>query len=126
MMLAIRAPRLVRRAARRLSSASTGPCRFPTPATSGHLASETQAKLADVEARAGFVPNIFRALWRRPAELDAFWTYHDAVMAPSDELSKADRELIVVATSGENRCHYCVAAGVRREGGFLWRRRCRG
>jgi len=89
---------------------AAGPCRFPTPATSAHLEPETRARLDEVEEKAGFVPNISRALWRRPKERDAFWAYHDVVMAGSDELSKADRELIVVATSGENRCNYCVVA----------------
>lgn len=62
---------------------------------------------SDVEEKAGFCPNIFRALWRRPKELESFWNYHDVVMEASDELSKLDKEMIVVATSGENRCHYC-------------------
>jgi uncharacterized peroxidase-related enzyme len=63
------------------------------------------------------VPNIFRALGRRPAELRAFLDYHDALMTPGEDtasgaptLSAAERELIVVATSGANHCTYCVVA----------------
>ena len=75
-----------------------------------HLRPELQAKLQEIEDKIGFTPNIFRALASRPAELEAFWAYHDVVMAPTNELSKADKEMIVVATSGENRCSYCVVA----------------
>src|SRR5499433_3071093 len=56
------------------------------------------------------MPNIFRALGHRPAELRAFLDYHDALMDRSDGLSKAERELVVVATSGANSCTYCVVA----------------
>ena len=58
----------------------------------------------------GIRPNIFRALGHRPAELRAFLDYHDALMDRSDGLSKAERELVVVATSGANHCTYCVVA----------------
>ncbi|MGH3629079.1 MAG: peroxidase-related enzyme [Sciscionella sp.] len=68
-----------------------------------------------VAEKSGFVPNVFRALARRPAELRAFLDYHDALMeSPVDPrtggLSKAERELVVVATSGANSCTYCVVA----------------
>ena len=56
------------------------------------------------------MPNIFRALGRRPAELRAFLDYHDALMDSDVGLSKAERELVVVATSGVNDCPYCVVA----------------
>ena len=63
-----------------------------------------------VQEKAGFVPNVFLALARRPAEFRAFFAYHDALMESDEGLSKAERELIVVATSGSNRCLYCVVA----------------
>jgi uncharacterized peroxidase-related enzyme len=75
-----------------------------------------------IAERSGFVPNIFRALARRPAELRAFLDYHDALMNPeicshgqgdgsaAGGLSKAERELVVVATSGANHCTYCIVA----------------
>lgn len=63
-----------------------------------------------IAERAGFVPNVFRGLARRPAELRAFLDYHDALMDSDDGLSRAERELIVVATSSANRCTYCIVA----------------
>ena len=60
--------------------------------------------------KSGFVPNVFRALAHRPAELRAFMDYHDALMERPGGLSKAERELVVVATSGANHCTYCVVA----------------
>lgn len=62
------------------------------------------------EAKAGFIPNVFVALSHRPAELRHFMDYHDEVMKDGGGLSKVDKELIVVATSGANRCLYCVVA----------------
>ncbi|MBA3907065.1 MAG: peroxidase-related enzyme [Pseudonocardiales bacterium] len=67
-------------------------------------------RVGAIAERSGFVPNVFRALARRPQELRAFLDYHDALMDSSDGLSKAERELIVVATSGANHCTYCVVA----------------
>ena len=71
-------------------------------------------RVGAIAERSGFVPNIFRALGHRPAELRAFLDYHDAVMVPRDDadpgLSRAERELVVVATSGANHCAYCVVA----------------
>lgn len=63
-----------------------------------------------VQEKAGFIPNIFLALAHRPAEFRAFFAYHDALMDSDIGLSKAERELIVVATSGLNQCQYCVVA----------------
>ncbi|MEO1057675.1 MAG: peroxidase-related enzyme [Actinomycetota bacterium] len=63
-----------------------------------------------VQEKSGFVPNVFLAFARRPAEFRAFFAFHDALMESSDGLSKAERELIVVATSATNRCFYCVVA----------------
>jgi uncharacterized peroxidase-related enzyme len=71
---------------------------------------DLRSRVGAVAERSGFVPNVFRALARRPAELRAFLDYHDALMDKTDGLSKAERELIVVATSGANRCIYCVVA----------------
>lgn len=80
---------------------------------------DIRARLAPTAEKSGFVPNVFRALARRPAELRAFLDYHDALMDPdpspagsghSPSLSKAERELIVVATSAANDCTYCVVA----------------
>lgn len=63
-----------------------------------------------VQERSGFVPNVFLAFARRPAEFRAFFAYHDALMDSNEGLSKAERELIVVATSATNHCLYCVVA----------------
>ena len=65
---------------------------------------------ASIAEKSGFVPNVFRALARRPRELRAFLDYHDALMDSDDGLCKAERELVVVATSGANHCTYCVVA----------------
>jgi uncharacterized peroxidase-related enzyme len=63
-----------------------------------------------VQEKSGFVPNVFLALARRPDEFRAFFAYHDALMEKRGGLSKAEREMIVVATSGLNQCQYCVVA----------------
>ena len=66
--------------------------------------------IAAVQEKSGFVPNVFLALARRPDEFRAFFAYHDALMEKPGGLSKAEREMIVVATSGLNQCCYCVVA----------------
>ena len=71
---------------------------------------DLRERIGVVAEKSGFVPNVFRALARRPAELRAFLDYHDALMESSDGLSKAERELVVVATSAANNCTYCVVA----------------
>ncbi|GAA0942132.1 peroxidase-related enzyme [Pseudonocardia zijingensis] len=71
---------------------------------------DLRARIGAVAEKSGFVPNVFRALARRPAELRAFLDYHDALMNSDDGLSRAERELVVVATSGANHCTYCVVA----------------
>lgn len=71
---------------------------------------DLQDRIRPIAEKSGFVPNVFRALARRPAELRAFMDYHDALMDSDDGLSKAERELVVVATSGANHCTYCVVA----------------
>ena len=74
------------------------------------LPEDLRERLAPIVEKSGFIPNIFRALGRRPAELRAFLDYHDALMSSDEGLSKAERELVVVATSGANDCPYCVVA----------------
>jgi uncharacterized peroxidase-related enzyme len=71
---------------------------------------DLRVRIQAVADRSGFVPNVFLALARRPAELRAFLDYHDALMEKTDGLTKAERELVVVATSGANHCTYCVVA----------------
>ena len=84
--------------------------RFPVPARAD-LPAELQERFAAVEERSGFLPNVFAALSYRPAEAAAFFAMHDALMdKETPGLSKADRELIVVATSAANDCLYCVVA----------------
>jgi uncharacterized peroxidase-related enzyme len=84
--------------------------RFGVPSRD-ELPPDLAARVADVEDKSGFVPNIFLALARRPDEWRAFFAYHDALMdKETPGLTKADREIIVVATSAENHCLYCVVA----------------
>ena len=75
---------------------------------------DLRERVGAIAEKSGFVPNVFRALARRPRELRAFLDYHDALMEPAGGgaggLSKAERELVVVATSGANHCTYCVVA----------------
>ena len=74
------------------------------------LPEDIRQRILAVQEKAGFIPNIFLALAHRPAEFRAFFSYHDALMEKSEGLSKAEREMIVVATSGINQCTYCVVA----------------
>ena len=75
------------------------------------LPDDVRERIEEVDRKAGFIPNVFIVLARRPAEFRAFFDYHDALMLKeSGSLSKADREMIVVATSAANNCHYCVIA----------------
>ena len=85
------------------------PSRFPIPKLED-LPEDIRARIIAVQEKAGFVPNVFLALAHRPDEFRAFFDYHDALMEKPGGLSKADREMIVVATSGENNCQYCVVA----------------
>jgi uncharacterized peroxidase-related enzyme len=66
--------------------------------------------MLEVQEKAGFIPNVFLTLAHRPAEWRAFFAYHDALMERESGLTKAEREMIVVATSGANDCHYCIVA----------------
>jgi uncharacterized peroxidase-related enzyme len=74
------------------------------------LPADLRERIGAIAEKSGFVPNVFRGLARRPAELRAFLDYHDALMTSDEGLSRAERELVVVATSGANRCTYCVVA----------------
>ncbi len=88
--------------------------RYPLPDLNT-LPEDIRAKILEVQEKAGFVPNVFLAFARRPAEWRAFFAYHDALMVPESAgrdsgLSKGEREMIVTATSAVNRCLYCVVA----------------
>jgi uncharacterized peroxidase-related enzyme len=88
--------------------------RYPTPELKD-LPEDIRAKVLEVQEKSGFVPNVFLALARRPAEWRAFFAYHDALMVPesvgrTSHLSKGDREMIVTTTSAANHCLYCVVA----------------
>src|SRR5919197_1089967 len=74
------------------------------------LPEDLRERIGAIAEKSGFVPNVFLALGHRPDELRAFCDYHDAVMERESGLSKAERELVVVATSGANHCTYCVVA----------------
>ncbi|HXZ65274.1 MAG TPA: peroxidase-related enzyme [Streptosporangiaceae bacterium] len=74
------------------------------------LPDDLRDRIGEIARKSGFVPNIFRALGHRPAELRAFLDYHDALMDRPDGLTKAERELVVVATSAANHCTYCIVA----------------
>jgi uncharacterized peroxidase-related enzyme len=83
--------------------------RFPVPDIAD-LPDDLRERILDVQQHTGFVPNVFLALAHRPAELRAFMAYHDALMDSDVGLSRAEREMIVVATSAARDCLYCVVA----------------
>src|SRR6202789_1875325 len=83
--------------------------RFPTPAID-KLPEDIRDRLLAVQEKSGFVPNVFLTLAYRPDEFRAFFAYHDALMDKDGGLTKAEREMIVVATSSANQCQYCVIA----------------
>jgi uncharacterized peroxidase-related enzyme len=83
--------------------------RFPAPAIDT-LPEDIRTRLLAVQEKSGFVPNVFLTLAYRPDEFRAFFAYHDALMDKEGGLSKAEREMIVVATSSANQCQYCVIA----------------
>jgi uncharacterized peroxidase-related enzyme len=84
--------------------------RYPAPDIN-ELPEDIKARVLEVQEKAGFVPNVFLALARRPAEWRAFFAYHDALMLKEEgSLTKGDREMIVTATSAANNCLYCVVA----------------
>ena len=83
--------------------------RYPVPKLEA-LPQDIRDKMLEVQEKAGFIPNVFLTLAHRPDEFRAFFAYHDALMLRDSGLSKAEREMIVVATSGVNHCQYCVIA----------------
>ena len=83
--------------------------RYPVPQLAD-LPEDIRARILEVQEKAGFVPNVFVTLAHRPDEFRAFFAYHDALMLKNGGLSKAEREMIVVATSGANDCLYCIVA----------------
>ncbi|MBV8797535.1 MAG: peroxidase-related enzyme [Hyphomicrobiales bacterium] len=83
--------------------------RYPSPELRD-CPDDIRERIVAVQEKSGFVPNVFLALARRPDEFRAFFAYHDALMEKPGGLSKAEREMIVVATSGVNNCAYCVVA----------------
>ena len=93
-----------------MTAASTAPIsRFPVPALED-LPEDIRERIAAVQEKSGFIPNVFLTLAHRPDEFRAFMAYHDALMDKPGNLSKAEREMIVVATSSVNQCQYCVIA----------------
>src|ERR1700757_1347768 len=85
------------------------PERFPVPALD-ELPDDIRTRLEAVQEKSGFIPNVFLSLAYRPEEFRAFFAYHDALMEKDGGLTKAEREMIVVATSAANNCEYCVIA----------------
>ena len=85
------------------------PSRYPVPPLET-LPEDIRSRILAVQEKSGFVPNVFLALAHRPEEFRAFFAYHDALMEKEGGLTKAEREMIVVATSGANHCEYCVVA----------------
>ncbi len=83
--------------------------RYPVPAIAG-LPDDIRERILAVQEKSGFVPNVFLAFAHRPDEFRAFFAYHDALMLKDGGLSKGEKEMIVVATSGANQCLYCVVA----------------
>ncbi|MEO8739734.1 MAG: peroxidase-related enzyme [Casimicrobiaceae bacterium] len=83
--------------------------RYPVP-NLDDLPEDVRARMLEVQEKAGFVPNVFLTLAHRPEEFRAFFAYHDALMLRDSGLTKAEREMIVVATSGANQCPYCIIA----------------
>ena len=84
--------------------------RYPAPALE-NLPDDIRARILEVQEKSGFIPNVFLAFARRPAEWRAFFAYHDALMLKEDgSLTKGDREMIITTTSSANECLYCVVA----------------
>lgn len=94
-----------------MSAATNAPpiSRYPIPELKD-LPEDIRARILAVQEKSGFIPNVFLTLAHRPDEFRAFFAYHDALMEKQSGLTKAEREMIVVATSGANQCHYCVVA----------------
>ncbi|MCA8097820.1 peroxidase-related enzyme [Burkholderia contaminans] len=93
-----------------MTAAPTAPIsRFPVPALED-LPDDIRERITAVQEKSGFIPNVFLTLAHRPDEFRAFMAYHDALMDKPGNLGKAEREMIVVATSAVNQCQYCVIA----------------
>ena len=90
-------------------SAELSISRFPVPALAD-MPADIRERLLAVQEKSGFIPNVFLVLAHRPDEFRAFLAYHDALMEKPGNLTKAEREMIVVATSNVNQCQYCVIA----------------
>ena len=83
--------------------------RFPVPELK-EMPEDIRTRILEVQEKSGFIPNVFLTLAHRPDEFRAFFAYHDALMEKPGNLTKAEREMIVVATSSLNQCQYCVIA----------------
>ena len=92
-----------------MTTATPSISRWPVPELA-NLPDDIRQRIAEVQDKAGFVPNVFLTLAHRPDEFRAFFAYHDALMLRDSGLTKGEREMIVVATSGANDCVYCVVA----------------
>ena len=91
------------------SNASPPISRYPVPSIEA-LPEDLRQRILEVQEKSGFVPNVFLAFAHRPDEFRAFFAYHDALMLKPSGLTKGEKEMIVVATSGANNCLYCVVA----------------
>ena len=98
-----------RRNAKMSNPSSRAVSRYSIPALAD-LPDDIRTRILAVHEKSGFIPNVFLVLARRPDEFRAFFAYHDALMDRPGNLTKAEREMIVVATSSANQCHYCVVA----------------
>jgi uncharacterized peroxidase-related enzyme len=105
----VRHHRFARDTRRNLAMTQPNTKRFPAPAIDT-LPEDIRTRLLAVQEKSGFVPNVFLTLAYRPDEFRAFFAYHDALMDKEGGLTKAEREMIVVATSSANQCQYCVIA----------------
>jgi uncharacterized peroxidase-related enzyme len=83
--------------------------KYPVPSLAD-MPEDIRARITEVQEKSGFVPNVFLTLAHRPDEFRAFFAYHDALMLRPSGLTKGEKEMIVVATSGANQCLYCVVA----------------
>ena len=83
--------------------------RFPVPRIED-LPGDIAERILAVQEKSGFIPNVFLVLAHRPDEFRAFFAYHDALMEKPGNITKAEREMIVVATRNANQCQYCVVA----------------
>ena len=91
------------------SNASPPISRYPVPSIEA-LPDDLRQRILEVQEKSGFVPNVFLAFAHRPDEFRAFFAYHDALLLRESGLTKGEKEMIIVATSGANQCLYCVVA----------------